>query len=362
MYGRMGFLLQPIVLLLLGLAGCVNQHQLQIIDYLIAENRILKQQLGMRKLRLTNDQRRILALKGKQLGRKVLRQVTSIVTPDTILRWHRKLIAMKWDYSSKRDPGRPRIMETIRSLVVRIAVENPRWGYKRIEGVMRTLGHQVSPTTVRNILKESGIEPAPDRSKQGSWDTFLKSHWNSIAATDFFNIEVWTLRGLVTYYALFVIDLSTRIVDIAGITPNPNGAWMDQIARNLTDESDGFLREKRYLIMDRDSKFSLHFRNTLESSNVELIRLPHRSPNLNAYAERFVRSIKYECLNHLIFFGEDHLRHVIDEYVVHYHLERPHQGIENRLIISQSVKYQPNAIIYRHDRLGGLLCSYRSVA
>ena len=362
MFVRMGFLLQPIDLLLIGLAGWVNRHQLRIIDYLIAENRILKQQIGKRRLRLTNAQRRILALKGKLLGRKVLKQVASIVTPDTILRWHRQLIAMKWNYSSKRGPGRPHVIKTIKLLVVKMAVENPSWGYDRIEGVLRTLGHRVSPSTIRNILKENGIEPSPDRSKRGSWNTFLKSHWDSIAATDFFNVEVWTLRGLITYYVLFVIDLSTRRVYIAGITPNPDGAWMNQIARNLTDENDGFLFEKRYLIMDRDSKFSLHFRNTLETSGVESVRLPYRSPNLNAYAERYVRSIKDECLSQFIFFGENHLRHVIDEYLGHYHSERPHQGIDNCLIESRLVQGQITSTIECRERLGGLLRFYRTAA
>ena len=301
-------------------------------------------------------------MKGKLLGRKVLKQVASIVTPDTILRWHRQLIAIKWDYSSNRGPGRPHVMKTIRLLVVKMAVENPSWGYDRIEGVLRTLGHRVSPSTIRNILKENGIEPSPERSKRGSWNTFLKSHWKSIAATDFFNVEVWTLRGLITYYVLFVIDLSTRRVYIAGITPNPDGAWMNQIARNLTDENDGFLFEKRYLIMDRDSKFSLHFRNTLETSGVESVRLPHRSPNLNAYAERYVRSIKDECLSQFIFFGENHLRHVIDEYIDHYHSERPHQGIDNCMIESRLVQGQITSTIECRERLGGLLRFYRTAA
>ena len=254
-------------------------------------------------------------------------------------------------------------METIKRLVVQLALENPRWGYDRIEGEAKKLGHRLSPTTVRNILKEHGIEPAPDRFKRGNWDTFLNSHCNSIAATDFFNVEVWTLGGLVTYYVLFVIDLSTRRVEIAGITSNPDGSWMDHVARNLTDAGDGLLREKRYLIMDRDSKFSLHFRQTFESAGVEPVRLPPQSPNLNAYAERFVRSIKEECLVQMIIFGECHLRHIVDEYIDHYHLERPHQGLNNHPIESQSVQCQnTTSAIECRERLGGLLRSYRPAA
>ena len=171
-----------------------------------------------------------------------------------------------------------------------------------------------------------------------------------------------TGRGLVTYYVLFAIDLSTRRVEVVGITPNPDGAWMDQVARNLTDEADGFLREKQFLIMDRDSKFTGEFRLILECGGVKSVRLPPRSPNLNAYAERFVRSIKEEYMNQMIIFGENHLRHVIGEFVDHYHSERPHQGIDNRLIDSRSALCQYASAIERRDRLGGLLRSYRMAA
>jgi putative transposase len=193
-------------------AGWVNRRQLDVIDYLRAENQVLKAQLGRRRLRLTNDQRRRLAAKGHRLGRRVLREVATIVTPDTILRWHRQLIAYKWTQERRR-VGRPGILKEIEQLTVRMANENSRWGYTRIQGALRNLGHRVARSTIANILKEHGIEPAPGR--PSSWRTFLAAHWGTIAAADFFTTEVWTLRGLVTYYTLFVIDLASRRVHVA---------------------------------------------------------------------------------------------------------------------------------------------------
>ena len=222
--------------------------------------------------------------------------------------------------------------EVIADLTVRMARENPRWGYTRIQGALRNVGHRVGRTTVANILKRNGIDPAPERGKRMTWSQFLKAHWNVLAAADFFTVEVWGPRGLVTFYVFFVIELATRRIEIAGITPGPNEAWMMQIGRNLTDPIDGFLAEKELLILDRDSKYSSAFRELLKDSGVAVVRLPPRSPNLNAYAERFVRSIKDECLNRMIFFGERSLRKATREYAAHYHRERNHQGIDNRLI------------------------------
>ena len=255
--------------------------------------------------RLNDDQRRRLAVLGKQLGRKLLGEWASIVTPDTILRWHRQLIAAKHDFSDRRGPGRPPVINLLRRLVVRMALENPFWGYDRIEGEIKKLGHRLSPTTVRNILKANGIEPSPERRKRTRWREFLRSNWSCLAAADFFTVEVWSCRGLVTYYVLFVMDLATRRVHVAGITRNPSERWMMQIAKNLTDPCDGFLSVKRLLIIDRDAKYSEAFRDLLRRSDVQPVRLPARSPNLNAYAERFVRSIKTECTERLIFFGDD---------------------------------------------------------
>jgi len=255
------------------------------------------------------------------------------------------------------------MMAELGKLIVKMAIENPSWGYTRIQGALANLRHAVGRGTIANVLKAHGIEPAPQRGKRTSWSTFLKAHWEVIVATDFFSVEVWTLRGLVTYYVLFVIDLSTRRVNIAGITDHPDEAFMMQMGRNLNDIDEGFLRDKRYLVMDRDAKYTPTFRALLERQGMEIIRLPPRSPNLNAFAERFVRSIKDECLNRLIFFGEGSLRHAVREYMAHYHSERNHQGIDNRLIKPSNVVMLADASIRRRERLGGLLRYYqRAVA
>jgi hypothetical protein len=183
------------------------------------------------------------------------RAAASAVIPDTILRWHRELIARKWDYSDRvqKPVGRSPVTADVRDLVLQIAKENPTWGYDRIQGALANLGHQLSDQTVGNILKAHGIEPAPERKRQSSWKTFLKSHWDVLGAIDFTTVEVWTKSGLVTYYVLFVMKVATRRVHFAGCTPNPTEAWMAQMARNLTDCTDGFATGLRYLLMDRDS-------------------------------------------------------------------------------------------------------------
>ena len=269
--------LQPWKFLLLTVSGWMNRYQQRVIDYLIEENRILKGKLRGKRIRFTDDERRRLAVKGKALGRKLLREVDSIFAPNTILTWHRKLIAKKWDYSSKRGSGRPRVMNEIAELVVRMALENPRWGYTRIRGALANLTYKVSRTTIANILKEHGIDPAPERGKRTPWCTFLKAHWESIAAVDFFTVEVATLGRLVTYYALIVVELSTRRVQVAGLTPEPGSAFMMQVGRNLTSTPDGLLLGKRFL-MDRDGKYSEDFRDLLEKSGMDIVRLPPRSP------------------------------------------------------------------------------------
>jgi len=290
----MRFILHPWQLLLVILAGWVNQQQERIIEFQHKEIEVLKEKLGKKRIILNDDQRRRLATKGKVLGRKVLREISCLFTPDTILRWHRELVAQKWDYSARREkkPGRPPTLEGIVRLVIRMARENPSWGYDRIQGALANLGHKISDQTVGNILKAHGIEPAPERKRQTTWKTFLRSHWDVLGAVDFTTIEVWTRGGLVTYYLLFVMEIATRRVCFAGCTPNPDQRWMKQVARNLTDAEDGFLIGKRYVLMDRDGKFCAAFRAILKSEGVEAVLLPAKSPNLNAHLERFHRSLK----------------------------------------------------------------------
>lgn len=294
--------------LLLAVAGWVNRSQQDAIDYLKEENRVLREHLGDRRLRFTDDQRRRLAAKAKALGKDGLHGLAELVTPETLLRWYARLIAKKYDGSPRRGPGRPRVAETIRELVSRMATENSSWGYTRICGALRNLGHEVGRNTVKRILAAHGIEPAHERRKRIPWSAFLKAHWGAIAATDFFTVEVLTARGLIRYFVLFVIDLESRRIEIAGISSQPCDAWMRQTARNLTDATDGFLRGTRFLIHDGDPLFSASFRATLAAVGVDTVKLPAKSPNLNAYAERFVRSIRAECLSRMIPLGEEHLR------------------------------------------------------
>jgi putative transposase len=322
------------------------------------ENRVLKAQLRHRRLRLKDNDRRRLAALGERLGRRVLAQVATIVTPDTILRWHRQLIAQKWTYS-KRRPGRPSVLPEIRRLVVRMATENPRWGYTRIQGALKNLNHRVARSTIATILKAHGIPPSGDR--PASWQAFLRAHWNAVVAADFFTTEVWTVRGLVTYYTLFVIELHSRRVSIVGSTPHPDDAFVRQVVRELTAADEGVLNGHRVLICDRDRKWSLAVRELLETSGVRVIQTPFRAPNCNAHAERFVRSVKKECLDRMIPLGERHFRRALADFVVHYHRERNHQGLGNELIDGMEVQPQSGRV-QRRQRVGGLLSYYYRAA
>src|SRR5215469_6317776 len=263
-------LLDPFRFVLISIAGWMNQQQQQAIDYLREENRVLREQLGGRRLRFTDDQRRRLAARAKGLGRRALSQIATIVTPGTLLAWHRKLIARKYDGGASRGPGRPRMEDDIESLVVQMAVENRTWGYTRIVGALLNLGHNLARGTVANILKRNGIEPAPERRRKTTWKEFLAQHWEMIVAADFFTIEVWTAKGLQRFVVLFFIELSSRRVEIGGISAATDGLWMSQIARNLTDSEDGILIGKRYLIHDRDPLFTAEFLSMIAETGVEI--------------------------------------------------------------------------------------------
>jgi putative transposase len=259
---------------------------------------VLRARLGRKRLRFTEAERRLLAEKGKPLGRELLAQIASLVTPETILRWYRERVAAKYDGSGARGaPGRPSARGDKVEQLLMMARENPSWGYTRLHGALKNLGSDLGRSTIQRILKEHGIEPAPVRGKTMPWKTFLKAHWGAIAAADFFSVEVLTRGGLLRHLVLFVIDLKTRRVHIAGVTCQADGVWMAQIARNLTDAAAGPLTGFGHLIVDRDPLYTAHFRSILDAAGVALLRLPANSPNLNAYAERFVLSIKHECLS-----------------------------------------------------------------
>ena len=341
------------------LASWVDREQRQVIEYLRTENQVLKEKLGKKRILLNDDQRRRLAMKGKILGRKRLQEVGTLFSPDTILRWHR-LIARKWDYSEQRqnNPGRPPIPAEVKRLVVRMAQENPSWGCDRIQGALANLGHVVSDQTIGNILKDHGIEPAPDRIRQTSWKTFIKAHWDVLSAIDFTTVEVWTTGGLVTYYLLFVKELKTRRVHLAACSPTLGDDFMKQIARNLTDPFDGCLKDSKYVMMDRDTNFSCAFRMILKGADVEPVRLPAKSPNLNSHLERFHLSIKSECLSRMIFFGEKSLRRTASTYLVHCHRQRNHQGLVNKLIDPGDEVGRTEGEIDCRQQLGGMLNYY----
>jgi transposase InsO family protein len=351
----------PLPFVLRLFAGWINRHQHAVIDNLLEENRVLRAVNGSRRLRLTDDQRRRLAVKGRGLGRRHLAVIAGIATPDTILRWYRRLVATKYDGSQTRRPGRPTTKPDIAALVVRMANENPTWGYTRIRGALKHLGHDVPRNTIKAIVKDHGIEPAPERRTRMPWKTFLAAHWDALAAADFFTVEVLTMAGLVRYVVLFVVKLKTRTVAIAGITRQPGGSWMTQVARHLTDADDGFLRGMDYLILDRDPLYTAAFRDLLRDSGVKPLLSPARSPNLNAFAERFVGSVKSECLDRIVPLGEKHLRAAVRAFVAHYHEERPHQGLGNELIAPTTTSLGPGPVHCR-ERLGGVLKFYYRVA
>jgi transposase InsO family protein len=345
--------------LLASITGSVDQELLLRNEYLVTENRMLRHQITGR-VHLNDGERKILAEIGKKLSKQALAEAASIVTPDTILAWHRKLVAQKFDGSERRKPlGRPKIAAELEVLIVRIAQGNRSWGYDPIVGALAHLGYTVRDQTVGNILKRHGLPPAPQRKTTTTWKEFIRTHLDVLVATDFFTAEVWTLGGLVTYYVLFFLHLGSRKVLVAGVTPHPNEAWMGQVARNVTMAEWGFLSPGQYLIHDQDGKYCPAFQQIIDAAGVKRVPLPPRSPNLNAYAERWVRSVKEEALSRMILFGEGSLRHALNEYMDHYHHERNLQGKGNALLFPMSsAAARPTGSMGCRERLGGLLRYY----
>jgi transposase InsO family protein len=240
-----------------------------------------------------------------------------------------------------------------------MAKANRSWGYDRLAGALAHLGYDISDQTVGNILKRRGLPTAPERQKTTTWKEFIRRHMDVLWATDFFSTEVWTLGGLVTFYVLFFIKLDTREVHIAGVTSHPNEPWMMQVARNLTMEEWGILQPGQYLIHDRDTKFCVAFKQRLDDAGVKRLPLPAKSPNVNAIAERWIRSVKEEALSKLILCGACSLGHVLSAYVAHYHHERPHQGKGNVMVVPTDRPHRrTDGPIRCRERLGGLLTYY----
>jgi len=244
--------------------------------------------------------------------------------------------------------------------IIRFKEENPRWGYQKITDQVVYLGYNISTSTVKNIRIENGYDPEPDLTVKTTWWEFIKSHWDVLAACDFFTVELLVGRKLIRCTLFFVIELSTRKVFFTSIKPQPDGDYMKQAAKILTDYEDGFLKGKRYLIHDRDPLYTNELHSILQSSGVKPVKLPPRSPNLNPYAERFVKSVKSECLDHLILVSVKQLEYAVNQYCEYYHHERIHQSLGR--IIEPIHKTNEDAEIVCIERLGGLLKSYHRLA
>ncbi len=346
------------------LAYCIDKELYKAIDYLREQVRVLveHQEKQDKRIMLTNSQRMRVAAKAKQLSRKMLEHCTELFTPDTIMRWYRKLVAEKYDGSQNRAyAGRPQILQEIVDLVIRFKEENPRWGYKKIRDQVVYLGYNICKSSVKNILIEHGYDPEPDLTVRSTWHEFIKSHWDVLAACDFFTVELLVGHKLVRCTLFFVMELATRKVFFAPVKPQPDGKYMRQVVRVLTDSQDGFLYGKRYLIHDRDPLYrTAGFHATLKSSGIEPVKLSARSPDLNCYAERFVKSVKSECLDHLILSSVEQLEYALAQYCEYYHHERIHQSLGR--MIEPRYLLDDTAEIVCIERLGGLLRSYHRLA
>jgi transposase InsO family protein len=286
------------------------------------------------------------------------------VTPETLLRWHRRLVAGAWTYPH-RHIGRPPLDQDVQQLIIRLARENSRWGYQRIQGELKKLGIRVSATTIRAVLLGNGLQPAPRRASV-TWRAFLRAQAAGIIATDFFTVETVRLK---TLYVLFFIELHTRQVRVAGVTDHPNGAWVVQRARELSIEMgrpEG-TTAPRFLLRDRDAKFTCAFDDVFAADGVQIIKTPIQAPNANAFAERWVRTVRQECLDWMLIWGRCHLERVLDEYLRHYNGERPHRSLALRPPRGIEVRAGPDAVtvaacVRRRDRLGGLVHESYQVA
>ena len=279
-----------------------------------------------------------------------------LVNPETILRWHRALVRRRWTYPH-RPPGRPSLPEPTVELIVRLARENPRWGYLRIVGELKKLGITVSKGSVANVLRSHRLPPAPRRSGP-TWTEFLRAQAKGIVATDFFTVDTVTLRR---YYVLFVIEVESRVVHLLGVTTNPNGPSATQVARNLAADLEEAGRRLRLLIRDRDTKFTTGFDQIFASIGAETILTPVRAPNANAFAERWVRTVREDCLDHLLVLSKRHLESVLAEYVEHYNQGRPHRSLD-LTAPQQPPPSQREGGIRRRDLLGGLIHEYERAA
>lgn len=288
-------------------------------------------------------------------GRARLGRSLVLVQPETVLRWHRELVRRKWTCPRPRPAGRPPIPGDLEALIGRLAAENPRWGYSRIRGELRKLGHTVSRSAVRDVLKRQRIPPAPERARRGTtWGGFLRRHRDALVACDCFTVETLCLK---TLHVLFFLEIGTRRVHVAGCTAHPTAAWVTQQARQFSWHLQERAHPARFLIRDRDAKFPAACDTVFATEGVAIMRTPFRAPNANAHAERWIRAVREECLDHLLIVGEAHLRRVLATYTMSFNEARPHQGLGQRIPLG-TVPGPRDGPIRRRDGLGGLLRDY----
>ena len=336
----------------------------KIIEFLNKEVAVLKAMNKEDRKTVNDTEKRLLSTLALEI-RHILKlgKIETIFKPDTILKWYRQFANAKFDGSKNRKKkGRPETEESTVELIIKMAQENKTWGADRIVGALKNLGIQISDQTVLNILEKNRIPIAPDRKKEKTWNEFIKLHTDQLWACDFFLVPVLTLTSIQHFHVFVFIQYCTRQIKIVGVRERPDGLWMEQIAKNITDQFEPMLPNCKYLVHDRDSLFTIKFENTLKEFGITPIKTPPRSPNLNPFIERFNRSIKYECLNNMIIFGEKNLRRFLKEYADHYHFERNHQGIGNEIIESENdiLKHSKlgNGLIVKKERISGLLNYY----
>jgi putative transposase len=348
-----------IVRRVLGVLGCGPTWNAEAVEIAVLRHELAVLHRQVPRPRYTPADRMLLAALAKLLPRE--RWAVFLATPATLLRWHRELIARRWTYPPTGD--RRGVGEEIVALVVWLARESPRWGYVRIVGECGSLGVRVSATSVRRILRRHGLGPAPRRGGT-TWSQFLRTQAGGLLATDFFTVET---VGMIRLYALFVVEVQRRTVHLMGITAYPTGGWVAPQARNLLMDLDGQAHRFRYLIRDRDAKFTAAFDAVFTAAGIEVVKIPPRAPRANAYAERWVRTVRSECLDWTLVWNQRQLHRVLTEYLRHYNSVRPHRSLDLRpprparpLTLVEPGSTQP--LVQRVDELGGLIHEYRRAA